>query len=85
MKPLSECALYRKLSGFCGTLSHYNVRGKYDITVGLYADETTHTPESSHHFSGNKRQGLFQLLALGGLAVVALGLLRGLWWLIFRR
>ena len=85
MKPISECALCRKLSGFCAMLSHYNVRGKYDITVGLYADETTHTPESSHRFSGNKQQGLLQLLALGGLFVVALGLVKGFWHLFVRR
>ena len=78
MKPLSETTLCRKLSAFCGTLGHYSVGHDCELTLSLYADEATRTPECSHHIKGSSRHNLLILIALTAAVALALGLIKKL-------
>lgn len=78
MNRLCESEAGRKLTDFCDTLSRYNLRKDYDLTIGLYADDETETPEASHRFHGSSRHSLLKLLGLIGLVFVSIALIRGL-------
>lgn len=56
------------MSVLCG-ISDYTVRGDYDLTVQLYPDKTSTTPECTHHIKGTMKHELRKLLALGGIMV----------------
>ena len=74
MKELSETTLCRKLSAFCGSLCHYSVGHRCDLTLSLYADEETETPECTHRFQGSSRHNLFVLIGLVGGVTLMIGL-----------
>lgn len=78
MNRLSECAICRKLTEFCGTLSRYQFRKNYEITVGLYSDENNDTPEVSHCFRGNSQQNLLKMFGILGIIAISVALMRGL-------
>lgn len=78
MKELSETTLCRKLSAFCGSICHYSIGHKCDLTLSLYADEATETPECSHHFQGSSRHNVFVLVGLIGGVILMIGLIKKL-------
>lgn len=45
-------------------LGGYSIEKKYDLTLALYPDADTDTPESSHHFSGGGRHNLCKMTCL---------------------
>lgn len=55
---------YQKLCRGIRSLGSYSLEKKYDLTLSLYADGQTDTPECSHHFAGHSRHNLLKLTAL---------------------
>ena len=56
------------MSVLCG-LTDYTVKSDYDVTVQLYPDKKSATPECSHHLKGSMKHELGKLLAFGGLMI----------------
>jgi len=58
--------------GICRLADCY-VGGEYDVTLKLFSDKQTKTPECAHHMKGVCKHNLLKLMALGGIAAVAIG------------
>ena len=60
-----------KMKDFFCSLGRYSIEKKYDMTLALYADGETDTPECSHRFQGNARHNVMKI-ALMGVALTAM-------------
>ncbi|MBE6546063.1 MAG: hypothetical protein E7668_01310 [Ruminococcaceae bacterium] len=78
MRSLKDCTVCRKLAKGFGALCEYSMGKDYDMTLSLYADDSTHSPECSCHLKGSGRQKLWRLLAIAGAVVLIVALLRRL-------
>ena len=75
-KERSISTLRRKLSAFCGSVGHYSIGHECHLTLSLFADETSETPECSHRITGSGRHNLLLLIGLLGGIILMLGLLK---------
>lgn len=62
----------QKAMGALRSLGSYSIEKKYDLTLALYADGTTDTPECSHHFAGNARHNLVKIVCMGVMLSAAI-------------
>ena len=54
----------------------YQLRKKYDMSLWIYADESTDTAECTHRFTGDSRHHIWKIAALLGAVVLFCSLLR---------
>ncbi len=77
MMKLSECAPARALCQKCKKLCDYQLRKKYDMSVWIYADDTTDTPECAHRWTGDSRHHIWKIaLVIGGVLLLGSALHR---------
>ena len=55
-------------------LSDCVLKSDYDVTLQMFADKDSKTPECSHHLKGNMTHDVKKLMALCGVAVGAMAL-----------
>ncbi len=71
MMKLSECAGTRTLCQKCKELCRYQLRKKYDMSLWIYADDATDTPECTHRWTGDSRHHIWKILVvLGGVMLL---------------
>ena len=59
------------IAGLLRSVAKYEIGHKCDMSLSLYADKDSETPECTHRMSANARHNLLKLIALIG--TVALG------------
>lgn len=64
-----------KIGEFFRSVGRYQLGKQYDLTLSLYADGETQTPECSHHFEGTSRHNLLTYLGLVGAIAVFISLI----------
>lgn len=78
MKHLSDNALCRAVCEKCRALFGYQLRHKYDMSLWLYSDEQTDSPECTHRWTGDSRHSIWKIVAILGGTVLFFGLIRAL-------
>ncbi len=68
---LSQWAPCHSLAEKCRQLWGYQLRKKYDMSVWIYPDEQSDTPECAHRWTGDSRHHIWKLVcAIGGLLLL---------------
>ncbi|MBQ9086707.1 MAG: hypothetical protein IJY47_05930 [Clostridia bacterium] len=75
MKALSDCKLCRALTEKGKKLAQLQLRGKYQMELGLYGDENTQSPSCSHTCDGSLAHPLWEIVAVLGAVALAMALL----------
>ena len=57
------------------SVTKYEIGHKCDMSLSLYADKDTETPECTHRISSQSRHNLVKLIALIGAATVVISML----------
>lgn len=64
-----------KMGEFFRSIGRYQFGKQYDLTLSLYADGETETPECSHRFEGNSRHNLLKYLGMVGAVAVMISVI----------
>ncbi len=60
---------------FFGELCRYSIGKEYDLTLSIYADGKTDSPECSHRMRGSSRKNLLKSVAVLAVLMVLISLM----------
>ena len=84
MKALSDCKMCQCLTAWGKKLSRLQLRGDYQMTLGVYEDEQSDSAQGAHRCDGSLSCSLWKLLAVLGGICLAMAMLRALCGLLSR-
>ena len=65
--------MFAKIVGFFRAIGCLSLEKKYDLSLALYPDGTSSTPECQHRFQGESRHNVLKMI--GAISAVAIPLI----------